>query len=246
MEPSSAPWRVIDDVAPDPAVPGAAGVSGAEPDPRRRWLAVGAAVLAIAVAVAAIVAAARPNALVAAQGASDPLASSIADPSAGPVAGLGGSGGDLLVVEVGGAVRRPGLYRLAAGSRVGDAIAAAGGYGPRVDTVAADLALNLAKRLADGDEIHVPSRDESAAAATAGPGSSGGSGGSSGRGGLVDINHASADALDALPGIGPATAAKIIAARAEQPFRTLDELVTRKVLGQAVLTKIRSRVTVGG
>jgi competence protein ComEA len=62
----------------------------------------------------------------------------------------------------------------------------------------------------------------------------------------VDVNRATADALDALPGIGPSTAAKIIAARAERSFKTLDELVSRKVLGQAVLAKIRARLTVGG
>ncbi len=241
MEPSSTPWRVIDDAAPGTAAPDASAATAAEPDRRRRWLAVGAAAVAVAVAVVAVVGAARPEALVAAQGGQDPLASAEASVGASPAA--------LLVVEVGGAVRRPGLYRLPPGSRVGDAIEAAGGYGPRVDTLAADLALNLARRLADGDEIHVPSREEAAAAATAGPGPTGKTGGGSvagaGAGGLVDINHATAEALDALPGIGPATAAKIIAARAEKPFRTLDELVSRKVLGQAILTKIRSRVTVG-
>ncbi len=235
MEPSSAPWRVIDDAAPDPAAPNGAAAPEHAPNPRRPWLAIGAAVVAVVVAVAAVMAAARPEAPVAAQGASDPLASADASGSTPP--------GVLLVIEVGGAVRRPGLYRLAPGSRVGDAIEAAGGYGPRVDTVAADLALNLARRLEDGDEIHVPSRDEAAAAATARPGTSAPPGGPAS---LVDINHATAEALDALPGIGPATAAKIVTARAEKPFRTLDELVSRKVLGQAVLAKIRSRVTVGG
>jgi len=231
VEPSSAPWRVIDDAGPDAAVPHAGEVPAeAGPDPRRRWLAVGAAILAVAVAGAAVVAAARPDALVAAQGDADPLSS--AEASVNPAQGA------LLVVEVGGAVRRPGLYRLAPGSRVGDAIQAAGGYGPRVDTAAADLALNLAKRLEDGDEIHVPSRDE----ALAGPSPSA----AAAAGGLVDINRATADALDALPGIGPATAAKIIEARAKQPFRTVEELVSRKVLGQAVLAKIRSLLTVGG
>jgi competence protein ComEA len=118
---------------------------------------------------------------------------------------------------------------------VADAIEAAGGLGPRVDATRVDRELNLAAPVADGDHIVVPSRDDAAASggheATAAP--------SSGR---VDLNHATPEALDALPGIGPVTAAKIVAARSERPFRTLDELVSRKVLGQATLTKIRELV----
>lgn len=246
MEPSSAPWRVIDEAAPDPAVPAETGrpsAADAGPDPRRRWLTIGAAVVAIAVAVVAVVAAARPDAVVAVPGTTDAAGSPAVTDAAAPDSSTA-SGVDL-VVEVGGAVRRPGVYRLAPGSRVGDAIESAGGYGPRVDSVAADRALNLARRLEDGDEIHVPSRDEAAVAApTPGPGSSGGTPG--GAGGLVDLNRASAEALDTLPGIGPATAAKIIAARTERPFRTLDELVSRKVISQAVLAKIRPLATVSG
>ena len=236
MEPSSAPWRVIDDAQPVPASPSSAGLPRA---PSRRWLALGTAVVAVVVAVGAVVGAARPDALVAAPGAQDP----VAEMSTG---GVGGSpsavGGFQLVIEVGGAVRHPGLYRLAPGSRVGDAIEAAGGYGPRVDAAAADRALNLARRLEDGDEVHVPSRDETALTATTAPAAPGGGT----TGGPVNLNIATAEALDALPGVGPATAAKIIAARAEQPFRTLDELVSRKVLSQTVLARIRDRVTVSG
>ncbi len=69
-------------------------------------------------------------------------------------------------------------------------------------------------------------------------------GGAGGGSGLVNLNTASTDALDALPGIGPATIEKIVAARTQQPFRTLDELVERKVLTASQLAAIRDQVTV--
>ena len=151
-----------------------------------------------------------------------------------------------VVVEVGGAVTRPGVYRLPAGSRVADAVAAAGGFGPRVDVEGADRALNLAALVRDGDEIHVPARGETGASAAAGGG--GRRGWRRGRpasAGLIDLNRATAEQLDTLPGIGPATAAKIIAAREERPFASLDDVRDRKVVGAATLAKIQALVTVG-
>ena len=149
--------------------------------------------------------------------------------------------------------RSPGVYRLAAGSRVGDAVAAAGGFGPRVDAEAADRALNLAAPVRDGDEIHVPARGETGPSGmTGGSGTGGSAVGRFGRrraavrgGGLVDLNRATAEQLDTLPGVGPATAAKIIAAREERPFTGLDDVGSRKVVGAATLEKIRPLVTVG-
>ena len=157
------------------------------------------------------------------------------------------------MVEVGGAVARPGVYRLPAGARVADAIAAAGGFGSRVDVEAADRALNLAAVVRDGDEIHVPARGEAPASAAAGGGSdtggagsgAGGGAGEASAGGLIDLNRATAEQLDTLPGVGPATAAKIIAAREERPFASLEDVGSRKVVGAATLAKIRALVTVG-
>jgi len=160
----------------------------------------------------------------------DPLA---AVPSASLVADSGG----MVVVDVEGGVARPGIVVLPGGSRVADAIAAAGGYSTLADLAAAASQINLASTLRDGQQVLVPLIGGTG-------GGSGGSGGGGG-GGLVDLNTASAEALDALPGIGPVTTQKILAARADQPFATLDELVERKVMTSSQLEEIRDLVTVG-
>ena len=145
-----------------------------------------------------------------------------------------------LIIDVQGAVVRPGVQRLAAGSRVGDAIEAAGGYSGQVDLAAASTSLNLAAPLTDGAKVHVPARGEVPASGPSGPG---GSSGGDGAGPLINLNTATAEELDTLPGIGPVTAAKIMAAREQAPFATFDELVSRDVLGTATLEKIRPLAT---
>jgi competence protein ComEA len=159
--------------------------------------------------------------------------------SADPAPGSDVAAGGQVVVDVVGAVLRPGVYRLATGSRVGDAIAAAGGYGPRVAADRVDRELNLAEVIRDGQQITVPSRDDPAAV---GGGSSPGSGGAGA--GLIDLNSATESELDTLPGIGPVTAAKILAARFELPFRSVDELVSRKLVGQSTFDGLKDLVTV--
>lgn len=148
------------------------------------------------------------------------------------------SGGEV-VVDVVGAVLRPGLYHLPAGSRVGDVIAAAGGYGPRVAAALVDRELNLAEIVHDGDRIVVPSRDD-VATSSARPGAS-----TDGGSGSIDLNTATEAQLDTLPGIGPVTAAKIVAARAEQPFRSVSDLLDRKLVSQKVFDAIKALVTAG-
>jgi competence protein ComEA len=140
-----------------------------------------------------------------------------------------------LVVDVQGGVVRPGLVSLAAGARVADAVEAAGGYAPSADLLAAAAALNLAATLTDGQQVFVP-----IAGLSGGPTGGTGSGGDDG---LVNLNTASPEALEALPGIGPVTVQKIVAARAEQPFGSLEELVERKVLNRGQLDDIRDLVT---
>jgi competence protein ComEA len=150
-----------------------------------------------------------------------------------------------VVVQVAGAVARPGVYSLPPGSRVADAIAAAGGYSTEVDPRAAETKLNLAAKVQDAQLIVVPRRGD-AAAGTSGAASvaSTGAGASAAAGGLINLNTASAADLDTLPGIGPATAAKIIASREEKPFASVDDLVARKIVTPPTLAKFRDRVTV--
>lgn len=168
-------------------------------------------------------------------GAIEPAPEELVDPFGAASASPPAAASDRLVVDVEGAVLRPGIIELPGGSRVADAIEAAGGYSPQADLAAAAAQVNLAATLRDGQQIVVPLIGASA----------GGGAGGAASGGLVDLNSASPEELDALPGIGPVTVEKIVAARAEQPFASLDELVTRKVMTAAQLDKVRDLVTLG-
>lgn len=162
-------------------------------------------------------------------------------PPTEPSPGVEVEPGGPLMVDISGAVELPGLFALPAGSRVGDAITAAGGYSAAVDLELAAVRLNLAARLSDGDKIHVPRRGEQAAEPSPVP-----STGSTGTdGGPINVNTADQRLLETLPGIGPVTAGKIIAARTEAPFAAVDDLLARKVVGQATFEKIRPLVSVG-
>lgn len=242
MDPTPTPWRSLED-APDRTSPVEAAGTNQPRFPRSAVLAGGGAVLlAVAAFLLAFNTGAGGTVLVDSPG-SQTIGASEAGPTSAPGDGALGPviGGPPLVVEVVGAVDRPGVYRLPTGARIGDLIDAAGGFGPRVDTDRAERELNLAAPLHDGDQIRVPSRDDP----TASPGHPAGAAGS-GDGGpaLVDLNHATAAELDALPGIGPVTAAKIIASRDEQPFAGVDDLRSRKLVGQKTFADLRDLVAV--
>jgi competence protein ComEA len=137
------------------------------------------------------------------------------------------------VVHVVGAVRRPGLYRLAQGDRVADAVTRAGGATRR-----ADLSLvNLAALVSDGEQVVVPRRG--AAAVGAGAGGAAGSVST----GPVHLNGATIEQLDALPGVGPVTAQKIVDYRQKHgAFSSVDELDAISGIGPARLDQLRDLV----
>jgi competence protein ComEA len=142
-----------------------------------------------------------------------------------------------VVVDVVGAVRRPGLYRLAQGTRIADAVARAGGATPK-----ADLALiNLAAPLADGEQVVVPRRGGAAPGAVGAasvPGAAGAPGG-----GPVHLSTATLEQLDSLPGIGPVTAQKILDYRQKHgAFTSVDELDAVPGIGPARLDQLQDLV----
>jgi competence protein ComEA len=149
------------------------------------------------------------------------------------------AGAPLLVVDVEGAVRRPGLVRLRSGARVADAVARAGGFGRKADRAA----VNLAATVADGQQVLVPRAG--AAGANAGGGAGGAAGAGAGGGaGPISLSSATAEQLDTLPGIGPVTAQKIVSFREQHgPFHAVDELDAIPGIGPARLAELQGLVT---
>jgi competence protein ComEA len=223
VDAAGAPWRVVDESGEARAPESGNGA--------RRSLVAGAIAAAVALGVAAFALAATGGGGGGIAVAGDPtVPTSSREPATTSSA--------VVVVEVVGAVRQPGVLRLPVGSRVGDAIEAAGGYSARLDAGRAARELNLAAKLEDGAQISVPSRDDPVATQPAAAAAA------SGGGGVVHLSRATAAELDALPGIGPVTAAKILASRDEKPFASVDDLRTRKLLGPSTFEKLRALVAV--
>jgi len=136
-----------------------------------------------------------------------------------------------VVVDVVGAVARPGLYRLPQGSRVADAVARAGGLTRRAERVA----VNLAAPVADGQQVLVAARGSPAGAA-----GTVGSGGGSGMSSPVSLSTATAEQLDTLPGVGPVTAQKIVAYRQQHgPFTSVEALDAIPGIGPARIADLK-------
>jgi competence protein ComEA len=149
-----------------------------------------------------------------------------------------GGGGRRLVIHVAGAVRQPGVYKLAAGARVDDAVQRAGGATRRADLGG----LNLAAELEDGRQVLVPERARAAGGGAAAP--AGAEAPAPAPGQPLNINTATLEQLDTLSGIGPLTAQKILDYREEQGgFGSVEELGEIPGIGDKRLASLREEVT---
>ncbi|KAB1656364.1 ComEA family DNA-binding protein [Pseudoclavibacter chungangensis] len=208
------------------------------PDRGPRWrVGVGAAVVLVLVALAATVllTALRPGTtsvvepMTTAAGES-PVEAAPADGTANAEPSVTASAS--LIVHVSGAVLAPGVHELADGSRVLDAVQAAGGFAEGAD----EQALNLARPIVDGEQIRVPVLGEAAPPEHAAP---------DGATSLVNLNTASSDELQELPGVGEAIAGRIIAYREEHGgFTSVDELLQVSGIGEATFAELEALVTV--
>jgi competence protein ComEA len=198
---------------------------------RRRVLVAGGVIAAAVVVLAAVVASramvSRPQAPTE---LSLPRASRDAAGS-GPASSVGGP----VVVAAAGAVVHPGVYRVTSGARVIDVVQAAGGPTPDADVDR----VNLAAKVADGERVYLPRKGE-AVVDLASNGSAAASAPS-----IIDLNTATLEQLDALPGVGPATAQAIVDYRTQHGrFRRVDDLLEVRGIGEAKLAQLRPRVRV--
>lgn len=164
------------------------------------------------------------------QPSSDPIQIILVAPTAMPTPGP-------IRVYMSGAVRQPDVYTLPPGSIVKDGLAAAGGPAPDADLDH----INLAQPLSDGQQVIVPRRGEAlSSTATLIPASS------STANGLININTASAQELEVLPGIGPALAQSIVSYRNEHgPFQSIEDLKNVPGIGEARFERLKGLITVG-
>ena len=168
-------------------------------------------------------------------------------------ANTAGQPGGELTAEIGGSVEKPGVYKLAVGSRIDDLLVSSGGFTADADRNYTDKYLNRAAKLADGQKVYIPKAGEQTLGASGSKqtlGTSDKSGGgdqtvssnfSSDSQGLININTASTSQLESLPGIGPVYAQNIIEHR---PYSTTQELVSKGAIKQNLYDKIKDGLTV--
>ena len=203
---------------------------------------VAAAAGAIVLAVAAVAVLLMPTGAAKPSAGNDPAALLLESPSASAPFGSVAPASGTIVVDVEGAVAAPGIRELAAASRIADAIEAAGGYAADADLAAA-ASVNLAQPLTDGQQVRVPRVGEAAVAAA--PSALAGGGGGPAANGQVNLNTATPEELEALPGIGEVTVQKLVAARQERPFTSLQDAVDRGVMNRGQLEDIQGLATAG-
>lgn len=139
-----------------------------------------------------------------------------------------------IVVDVAGAVEKPGIYKLGGGARVANALEAAGNFSQKADFSWVSKNLNLAAKLQDGAKIYIPQKGE-ASSSTLGVATN------TAISGKINLNTANQAQLESLPAVGPVTAGKIIAGR---PYNSVEELLTKKVVGKSTFNKIKDLISV--
>lgn len=143
-----------------------------------------------------------------------------------------------MAIDIEGAVEHPGVYQIPMGSRVADALVAAGGLSSVADRERIAKTINQASKLSDGMKLYLPKTGEQTAGTSQISSDTVVLAASTK---LININTASLDQLDTLPGIGPVTAQKIISSR---PYGSIDELTRRSVVTQSVFGKIKEKISV--
>ena len=162
-------------------------------------------------------------------------------PAAASSSGMAQEAG--LTVYVTGAVNQPGVVTVASGGRVADAVNACGGLSPEAD----GDAINMAQAVKDGQQIRVPMKGAEKAAkdGTASKSAGGANGAAAADDGVVNINTADEKALDTLPGVGPATAQKIIEYReTEGAFQSPEDIMKVRGIGKAKYEKMKDKITI--
>jgi len=144
----------------------------------------------------------------------------------------------LVVVDISGAVKKPGIYELESGSRINDAVEKAGGFSWSVDKYYLNKSFNLSTRLKDGDKIYIPTLDDSIKEYEK-KGNNEVNQSKENVNALVSINTATKEELTSLVGIGDKRADDIVSSR---PYSSIEELVDKKVLGTSVFEKIKNRL----